>query len=647
LEGFCPRCGTPFSFKPKLQPGDLVGDQYEVVGCLDRGGLGWVYLAKDKHLDDNLVALKGLINTHDDDALEMVVAERRFLTALDHPNIVGIVNFVRHPDPRSEEQTSYIVMEYVGGLSLREITKKACEGERPFGEPLRAEHVISYGIDILAAFEYLHDRDLLYCDMKPDNVIHIRDQIKLIDLGAVRRIDDRKSPVIGTPGYQAPDEEIQARGPSVESDIHTLGKTLDELFSASENDTARGEEGSKGRGGLGAESFRRVVARATHPEPRRRFRSAAEMSEQLRGVRREILSLRDGMPRPESSAIFAPTTALLDEGLGLIPPLERWTAPSEAAAWDTDGLPAPPQAAACLPTPLTDPTDPAAEDLATVDTSDPGRRIDRLSEFDPASAGVQLHLCRAHLAGGHLERANAALDKAAFLLGAGGSDWRLVWHRGLVALVRGDINGARTEFDRVYSALPGEDAPKLALGFCMEHQRDLDEAERFYEAVWRRDRSQVSAAFGLARIRSARGRRKEAVEVLEEVDKGLRHYDAARIAMVRIHLLQPAEPEGDGRPTAADFEEVLRRLPGLELDGGENGESHHRLVAVVQETALARLAEVEGRDGGKVLGSPVSERGLRELLEDSLRKLARQARRPEEHELLIDRANEARPKTLR
>ncbi|MGH3913022.1 MAG: serine/threonine protein kinase, partial [Pseudonocardiaceae bacterium] len=108
-EGYCPRCTTPFSFAPKLSAGDLVADQYEIVGCLDRGGLGWVYLAKDTHLDDNYVALKGLINNNDAQAVALAVSERRFLTALDHPNIVRIFNFVTHPDPHSGELTGYIV----------------------------------------------------------------------------------------------------------------------------------------------------------------------------------------------------------------------------------------------------------------------------------------------------------------------------------------------------------------------------------------------------------------------------------------------------------------------------------------------------------------------------------------------------------
>ncbi|HYI53708.1 MAG TPA: serine/threonine protein kinase, partial [Microlunatus sp.] len=61
-EGFCPKCGSQFSFTPKLQPGDLVANQYEVAGCLAHGGLGWIYLAKDKNVSDRWVVLKGLLN---------------------------------------------------------------------------------------------------------------------------------------------------------------------------------------------------------------------------------------------------------------------------------------------------------------------------------------------------------------------------------------------------------------------------------------------------------------------------------------------------------------------------------------------------------------------------------------------------------
>ncbi|WP_342418277.1 serine/threonine protein kinase [Rathayibacter sp. VKM Ac-2630] len=106
-EGFCPNCRTPFSFTPQLQKGDVVGGQYEVVGCLAYGGLGWIYLARDRNVSGRWVVLKGLLNSGDPDAYAAAVTERQFLAEVEHPLIVEIYNFVLH------EGAGYIVMEYV------------------------------------------------------------------------------------------------------------------------------------------------------------------------------------------------------------------------------------------------------------------------------------------------------------------------------------------------------------------------------------------------------------------------------------------------------------------------------------------------------------------------------------------------------
>src|SRR6202043_3240172 len=89
-DGFCPKCRTAYSFAPKLKGDDMVAGQYEVVGCIAHGGLGWIYLAKDHNVSDRYVVLKGLLNSGDADAMEAAVAEGRFLAQLEHPNIVRI-----------------------------------------------------------------------------------------------------------------------------------------------------------------------------------------------------------------------------------------------------------------------------------------------------------------------------------------------------------------------------------------------------------------------------------------------------------------------------------------------------------------------------------------------------------------------------
>ncbi|MFI7357713.1 tetratricopeptide repeat protein [Streptomyces avidinii] len=315
-EGFCTKCGHPYSFVPKLRSGDVVRGQYEVLGCLAHGGLGWVYLAVDRAVADRWVVLKGLLDTGDQDAMEAAISERRFLAEIEHSNIVRIYNFVEHLDQRTGSLDGYIVMEYVGGKSLKEI---ANERRRPDGrrDPLPVEQACAYGIEALEALGHLHSRNLLYCDFKVDNAIQQQDQLKLIDMGAVRRMDDEESAIYGTVGYQAP--EVAEVGPSVASDLYTVARTLAVLtfdfqgytnvFVDSLPDPEHIEVFRR------YESFYRLLVRATDPDPGRRFASAQEMADQLTGVLREVVALQTGRPRPQLSTLFGPELQVPDTRL--------------------------------------------------------------------------------------------------------------------------------------------------------------------------------------------------------------------------------------------------------------------------------------------------------------------------------------------
>ncbi|MET9511451.1 tetratricopeptide repeat protein [Streptomyces flavidovirens] len=338
-EGFCTKCGHPYSFVPKLSAGDIVHGQYEVMGCLAHGGLGWVYLAVDRAVSDRWVVLKGLLDTGDQDAMAAAISERRFLAEIEHSNIVRIYNFVEHLDQRTGSMDGYIVMEYVGGKSLKEI---ANEPRGPSGrrDPLPVEQACAYGIEALEALGHLHSRNLLYCDFKVDNAIQQQDQLKLIDMGAVRRMDDDESAIYGTVGYQAP--EVAEVGPSVASDLYTVARTLAVLtfdfqgytnvFVDSLPDPANIEVFQR------YESFYRLLVRATDPDPARRFASAAEMAEQLTGVLREVVALQTGRPRPALSTLFGPElrvpdTRLFAELTGDVSRLGGRAAPTGRRAW--------------------------------------------------------------------------------------------------------------------------------------------------------------------------------------------------------------------------------------------------------------------------------------------------------------------------
>jgi serine/threonine-protein kinase PknG len=683
-EGFCTKCGNPYSFVPKLRAGDVVHGQYEVAGCLAHGGLGWIYLAVDRAVSDRWVVLKGLLDTGDQDAMAAAISERRFLAEIEHANIVRIYNFVEHLDQRTGSLDGYIVMEYVGGKSLKEIanSRRTEDGRR---EPLPVEQACAYGIEALEALGHLHSRNLLYCDFKVDNAIQTEDQLKLIDMGAVRRMDDDESAIYGTVGYQAPD--VSDTGPSVASDLYTVGRTLAVLTFDFHGYTTVFLDSLPDPDTIEVfrryESFYRLLVRSTDPDPARRFASAQEMSEQLTGVLREVVSLQTGHARPSLSTLFGPEVRVTDTGL--FPELDgdvsllgaraaregrgaRRAAAAPGASW-TGLAPRPPgaprspgappaapagivrpvptrAAALALPVPLVDPADPNAGFLAGLLAPGAAELLAVLAAAPAPSVETRLRQIRAWLENGDTE---AALTALGTLEDERPDDWRVVWYRGVAALVTGDFEGAALSFDAIYDAFPGETAPKLALGLCAEVLGQLDNAAEYYRLVWSTDPSFVSSAFGLARVQLAGGDRRSAVRTLESVPESSIHYTAARVAAVRARLRRRGATAA-GTPFLEDLTAAAAQVEALDAYGLDPAR-REQLSAEVLGSALdwvlsgSRGSALPGTDGRVLLGSQLDERGLRFGLERSYRTLARLATRGEERIDLVERANRYRPRT--
>lgn len=664
-EGFCTKCGHPYSFVPKLKSGDVVHGQYEVAGCLAHGGLGWVYLAVDRAVSDRWVVLKGLLDTGDQDAMAAAISERRFLAEIEHSNIVRIYNFVEHLDQRTGSLDGYIVMEYVGGKSLKEIAngRRSADGKR---DPLPVEQACAYGIEALEALGHLHSRNLLYCDFKVDNAIQTEDQLKLIDMGAVRRMDDEESAIYGTVGYQAP--EVADVGPSVASDLYTVGRTLAVLTFDFQGYTNVFVDSLPDPDHIEVfrryESFYRLLVRATDPDPARRFASAQEMSEQLTGVLREVVSLQTGRARPSLSTLFGPEVRVTDAELfpkldGEVSRLGARVLPSRKTSGGAGGVVGAiaaggaivkpvnaPVASLALPVPLVDPSDPNAGFLAGLMTTAPAELLGALAAAPAPSAESRLRQIRAWLENGDAHTADEALRR---LEDERPDDWRVVWYRGVAALVTGDHEAAALAFDAIYDAFPGEPAPKLALGLCAEVLGQLDNAAEYYCLVWSTDPSYVSAAFGLARVQLAAGDRRSAVQTLESVPESSIHYTAARVAAVRARLRGRTATAGDV-PFLDDLTAAAGQVEALDAYGLDPAR-REQLSAEVLGAALDWILS-GGQDpvapaaGGRaLLGSGLDERGLRFGLERSYRALARLAQGGEERIYLVERANRYRPRT--
>jgi serine/threonine-protein kinase PknG len=623
-EGSCPHCGSPYSFLPQLNPGDKVAGQYEIKGCVAHGGLGWVYLAVDHNVNERPVVLKGLVHSGDAEAQSIAMAERRFLAEVTHPSIVKIFNFVQHPDKHGEP-VGYIVMEYVGGQSLKQAK----------GDKLPVAQAIAYMLEILPALGYLHSIGLAYNDLKPENIMITEEQLKLIDLGAVSAINSFGY-LYGTPGYQAP--EIVKTGPTIATDIYTVGRTLAALTLNMKTRKGRYVDGlPEGDPVLTTyDSYARLLRRAIDPDPRRRFSSADEMTGQLLGVLREVVSHDSSTPRPGLSTIFSPSRSTFGVNL-----LVAHTDVYLDGKVHTEQLTAH-QIVTALPVPLVDPTDIGAPVLSANVLSQPVQTLDSLraarhgaleSEGIDLSESIELPLMevRALLDLGDVAKATRKLDDLSERIGW---RWRLVWFRAVASLLTGDYDSATKYFTEVLDTLPGEQAPKLALAATAELAGGDADEERFYRTVWSADNGVISAGFGLARALSANGDREGAVRTLDQVPATSRHFTTARLTSA-VALLS-------GGPTAELTEEQIRDA-ARRVEALPDAEPRVlQIRALVLGTAMDWIGENKASTN-HILGFPFTPHGLALGVEASLRGLARVARTREHRYALVDMANTVRP----
>jgi serine/threonine-protein kinase PknG len=623
-EGWCPHCGSPYSFLPQLSPGDMVVDQYEIKGCIAHGGLGWIYLAFDKNVNDRPVVLKGLVHSGDAEAQSIAMAERQFLAEVTHPGIVKIFNFVEHDD-KNGDPVGYIVMEYVGGTSLKQAK----------GTKLPVAQAIAYMLEILPALGYLHSVGLVYNDLKPENIMVTEEQLKLIDLGAVSRLNSYGF-LYGTPGYQAP--EIVKTGPTMATDVYTVGRTLAALTLDLRTHNGRYDDGLPEDDPVLAkyDSFGRLLRRAIDPDPRRRFASAEEMSGQLIGVLREVVAQDSGLPRPGLSAVFSPSRSTFGVDL-----LVAHTDVYLDGQVHSEKLTAQ-EIVKALQVPLVDPADVAAAVLSANVLSQPVQTLDslravRYGALDSdggvdISESVELPLMevRALLDLGDVAKANRKLDD---LQERVGWRWRLVWFRAVAELLSADYESATKHFSEVLDTLPGELAPKLALAATAELSGSADE-QAFYKTVWNTDNGVISAGFGLARAQSANGQREDAVTTLDQVPPTSRHFTTARLTSA-VTLLSGRAGSEISEQQIRDAARRVEVLPDTEP-------RVLQIRALVLGTAMDWLAD-NTASTNHILGFPFTEHGLRLGVEAALRGLSRVAPTQEHRYALVDLANSVRP----
>jgi len=607
--GFCPKCGQEYSFVPSLKPGDIVVGKYEIKGTMAFGGLGWIYLAWDMQLA-RWVVMKGLLNTKDPAMVQVAVHEREYLAAVKHPNIVGIYDFISHGGE------GFIVMEYVNGRTLLTL-------RREHNGPLPAWEACAYLINLLPAFGYLDERGLVYCDFKPENAMVETDgantTVKLIDMGAVRRTDDLMGDVFGSKGYTAPEASDD---PTPVSDLYSLARALAvllvdfdfqgqyEYVLPTEQEVPLFQDNA---------SLYRFLLKATRLGRDERFQTAEEMAEQLVGVLREIVIDTEQDSGPVQSAVFAGDGAASQ---GNITAMERVQS---------------------LPMVKIDPKDPlAAVVLNAAATPDSERRYRMFEDglrTAPDSVELQTRQADALLTGGYPVEALEMLDR--YKAAAPDTSWRYDWYRGRVLLAQERAADAAAAFDAVFSELPGELAPKLALAHAFEMLGDLPRATLLFDLVSRADPAFTTAAFGLARCLVGSGDRAGASAAFGRVPQSSSQYETAQIG--RAVALIASDHSAPGAPELLDAASAVEAL-GPARDTLEVRRLSARLLEMGAEMVEAGTLPPDA--SRQVLGAPLTARALRQGAERDLRACARFAAVRADKIRFVDEANRVRPRTL-
>jgi serine/threonine-protein kinase len=239
---FCPSCGFPVGEISERPDDPLIGKNlpggYVLLELIGVGGMGRVYRAEQKALG-RTVAVK-VIHPHlagEEGAAQRFITEARAASRLNHPNVVGVIDFGRTTGP--EGGLLYLVMEFLRGRDLSRVAYE--EG------PLSFPRIIEVLKQTLAALDEAHHLGIIHRDVKPENIVLEPtrgggDFVKVVDFGLAKLRPDMlagittggtgiTSPgiVCGTPDYMSPE---QGRGDPLDarSDIYALGVIMFQLL---------------------------------------------------------------------------------------------------------------------------------------------------------------------------------------------------------------------------------------------------------------------------------------------------------------------------------------------------------------------------------------------------------------------------------
>ncbi len=271
----------------QLDPGNVLNVRYEIVRRIGGGGMGAVYLAKDRNLGDAPRAVKEMIEAHLDPALhEKAIGdfkrESLLLTSLEHPCIPTIYDYFY------DESLGrfYLVMKFISGGDLASRLRNAPGGR------IDEKTVADWGMQTADVLEYLHSRPqpIIYRDLKPANLMIDGNtgRIMVIDFGIARWVKQEEKGVtaVGTMGYAPP--ELFGGRVEPRSDVYSLGATMFHLLTGSDPqdnpllifDFAKNPRPRQIAPSISTE-MEQILMRSVEYKPEDRFASAGAMRDAL------------------------------------------------------------------------------------------------------------------------------------------------------------------------------------------------------------------------------------------------------------------------------------------------------------------------------------------------------------------------------
>src|SRR5688572_29479746 len=208
--------------------GRVVDNRYKILEAMASGSMGAVFKAERIPVG-KLVAIKFLHSgfANDSEFLSRFERETRVMSKLNHPNCVSVVDF------GVWDEAPYLVMEFVGGKTLRQLLDEG---------PLQPMRALGLARQIAAGLAHAHAQEIVHRDVKPANImiseeIGAGEHVRILDFGlarlrgAVGRDATQSNVVVGTPNYMAPEQTIGGGIIDARTDVYAVGVVLFEMVS--------------------------------------------------------------------------------------------------------------------------------------------------------------------------------------------------------------------------------------------------------------------------------------------------------------------------------------------------------------------------------------------------------------------------------